>query len=764
MGKKLWIVSALGALALVSVSAQEREDRTLLPQEQMTAIINEVSGERAMHHIMELVPYQRVRKPAEYNVHFQESDVMAQFAKDYGFDNVTIESFAAGQAWQPTQGELWMTSPKSVKLFDIHDVALSLASLNSNGDASGELVDIGDGTDATLATKDLTGKFALSAESVAGLGQIYTRVLAKGAVGLIGLSQIGIQRALDYPDQIVSTNATAPQGKENTAAWNVSPRVARELKGLLARGDKITIKSIVKSTQVPTRSEVVHAEILGDGSTTQEVATGGHLYEGVIKQGANDDNSGCALTLEMGRAYIKLIKEGKLPRPKRTINFQWLAEISGTNWWLGAHPDKAAKLIGDLNFDMEALQISKSRSYWILQRTPDSFPSYINDIAQSAMEYIADISRERVRFRGNGYLPSQAVESLRGSKDAFYIKVDKHYGSSDHATYMQHGIPAVMFITWPDMWYHSSEDTPDKQDSTQYKRAAAVGLGALAALANGTDEMAARILQENLGRGLARMGESHTKGLGYLADVKSAAELNSAWREARVAIQHAAEIEKAVVRSASILYTDVEAGKKRTAAFEPMIDKRAASLLDEAAAVYQLQAAQRGLPLAAAPAQTAAPKGAPAKLAATPQEPTLTAEEKEAANLVVEVVGGAAGGGRGAGGGGGAGAGGGRAGAPPAAAGVAGAGAPPAGAPPAGVGGGGRQGGGRGGPSLPTEYNAEFSAILGRKMTVLEIRDFLSGEFSPLPLADVMAVLKAREAAGTIKLVPKSPAPAPIKK
>ena len=50
---------------------------------------------------------------------------------------------------------------------------------------------------------------------------------------------------------------------------------------------------------------------------------------------------------------------------------------------------------------------------------------------------------------------------------------------------MQHGIPAVMFITWPDMWYHSSQDTPDKQDPTQYKRAAAVGTGALAALASG---------------------------------------------------------------------------------------------------------------------------------------------------------------------------------------------------------------------------------------------------------------------------------------
>ena len=38
---------------------------------------------------------------------------------------------------------------------------------------------------------------------------------------------------------------------------------------------------------------------------------------------------------------------------------------------------------------------------------------------------------------------------------------------------------------------------------------------------------------------------------------------------------------------------------------------------------------------------------------------------------------------------------------------------------------------------------------------MLEIRDFLSGEFEPVPLADVMAVLRAREAAGTIKLVPR---------
>ncbi len=52
---------------------------------------------------------------------------------------------------------------------------------------------------------------------------------------------------------------------------------------------------------------------------------------------------------------------------------------------------------------------------------------------------------------------------------------------------------------------------------------------------------------------------------------------------------------------------------------------------------------------------------------------------------------------------------------------------------------------GRGGPSLPEEYNAEFSLLLGKGLTALEVRDFLSGEFTPISMAEVMAVLKARE-------------------
>jgi aminopeptidase YwaD len=315
--------------------AQEREDRTLLSQSQMTAIINEASGERAMHHVLELVGYQRVRPPVEYEGNFRESEVMARFAREYGYSGVTIEKFgqtnAAGQpatAWQPTQGELWMTTPRLTKLFDIHDIALSLASLNANGDISGELIDGGQGRAQDLDGKDLTGKFVLSSGSP---GTVYGQAIPRGAIGVIGVSAIGLQRASDYPTQIVSSNVNATQ--PGTVAWSVPPVAQRELAAALVRG-KVTIRSVVKSVQVPSHSEYVVATIPGDGSTTQEVAISAHLYEGVIKQGANDDNSGCALTLEIGRTYLKLVNEGKLPRPKRTINFIWVPEISGTRAFL----------------------------------------------------------------------------------------------------------------------------------------------------------------------------------------------------------------------------------------------------------------------------------------------------------------------------------------------------------------------------------------------------------------------------------------------
>jgi hypothetical protein len=645
---------------------------------------------------------------------------MARLAKSYGYSGVEIESFPTPQrSWYASEAELWMVEPLQSKLYDVHDVAISAMSGSESGDVTAEVVDVGGGGRAEdYAGKDVAGKIVLGSAGGNALQRL--GVFDRGAVGVLTYSSL---RADTYPDQILSggISATAPEGKKPGFGWAIAPRVAREIAGRLARGEKVKLRSVVKSEFFPGELETVMAMIPGDGSSQQAVMLSGHLYEGYIKQGANDDASGCAVTLEMGRTLIRLIGEGKLPRPKRDIYFLWVPEISGTNAWLRKHEDIRKRIIADLNFDMEGLGLARSGAMWLLMRTPDTFPSFLNDVGASVLEYIAALNRERVRYRHNGYRFTLPVVSPNGSMDPFYAGVEKHYGASDHVTDMQNGIPALMFNTWPDMWYHSSHDTPDKLDPTQFKRAAVVGAAAAIILAAADDPMAARVTAESLARGTERMGVAQRKGLGYLADVADDAALPDAYREARNAVRHQALVEKEVVRSSKVLFANPADAEKKLAAVETLIEGRAAALQAEVRAFFELRAGQTG--------------GAAA-------EPAASDMEKLAARLLVERV------------------------------------APAGGAP----GGGGGFGGAqqvlqRLAPEerralqaalakIPTHMGAEMNLLLNQKKTALEIRDFLSGEFEPLPLGDAMDYFRAQEKLGLLKLTekPEEPKPAPGKK
>ena len=688
------------------LQAQEREDRTLLSWEQMRAIINEASGERAMHHVLEMVPYPRVRPRSEWETRFRESEVMARFAKEYGFSNVEVETFPSAQSWFATQGELWMVKPESSKLHDIYDVAVSLCAGSQSGDVTAELVDLGVGSSlADYAGKDVKGKIVLGSAGASALHRL--AVAERGAVGVVSYSNIGNRDS--FPDQAlnqgISGRGGQQQDKPQGFGWSISPRQGRELAARLARGEKITLRSVVKAETAPGRMEVVHATIPGDGSTTQEVMMSAHLYEGYIKQGANDDSSGCAATLEMGRTLIRLVKEGKLPPVKRTIHFLWVPEISGTMAWLRAHEDVRKRLIADLNFDMEGLGLRMGFSSWVLHRTPDTVPTFLNDLCGSILEFVANTNRERINYRHHGYAFTLPVLAPNGSRDPFYVNIVKYYGASDHMIYLRQGIPAVTFATWPDPWYHSSQDTPDKLDSTQFKRAAVVGTAAMSVLASAGDEMAARVAAESLARGTERMGQAQRKGLGYLADI-DAPSLREAAREAQVAIRHQAGVEKVVVRSAAVLFANPEEAGKKLVGFETLIDQRAAALENEAAAFCRLRAEQQ--------------KAQPAELA-------LNDAEKQAARTLVEQSGDQAAGG-----------------------------------------GFGRFRGTdqaleklspddrkfvqASRAKLPSHMSEELGALIGQKKTVLQIRDFLSGEFEPLPLADLVNYLEGQEKLGQLKL------------
>ena len=102
------------------------------------------------------------------------------------------------------------------------------------------------------------------------------------------------------------------------------------------------VHAIVKAAEYDAPMNVVVATIPGDGSTNQEFHFTAHLFEGIAKQGANDNCGGPATQLEAGRAWIEMINKGLMPKPKRTVRFLWVPEISGTRAYLLKHPEPAS--------------------------------------------------------------------------------------------------------------------------------------------------------------------------------------------------------------------------------------------------------------------------------------------------------------------------------------------------------------------------------------------------------------------------------------
>ncbi|MBZ5535636.1 MAG: DUF4910 domain-containing protein [Acidobacteriia bacterium] len=729
--------------ASVFYFSQEAEDRTLLSWPIVQKIVDEASGDRAMHTLLEIAPYPRHRSKEEYENKFAESAYIERKVRESGLDAVSVERFSpgggpgggrgdggntqapanpfAGKAWEGSTGQLWMVEPRPHKLLDYADVPTMLCANSENGDWTAELIDVGDGSrPEDYKEKDIKGKIVLGS---AGPGVLQRMaVFERDAIGVISYNSLrpeyDVQQSLWESIQPQPPNQPRYAGKKGGFGFKLNAEMGHGLRTLLDRGTRVKLRAVVQADWYPNTMETVFARIAGDGSSDQEIILSAHLYEGYLKQGANDDASGSAAILEVARTLNTLIHSGQLPRPRRTINFLWVPEISGTTAWLRAHEEIRKKLINDINMDMVGEGLQKNNASFVLSRTPDTTPNYLNDVMQSVFEFIGNTNRERVRYRANGYAMSYPIISSVGSVEPFHFNIDKHYGASDHIIYLNNGIPATMMGVWPDMWYHSSGDTPDKADPTQMRRAVVLSAMGAYIVASADDAGAARIGAESLARGDARIGDALRKGLAYLADWNSDL-LPSAYKEAINTVRHQGKIEKGTIESLKILMppsmTDIDKGKT----VEPFL-----SLIDERTRVAEKEIMEFYV----------------VRTKRTPPELTLTAEEAKAARLIPERTGGQGGFG--------------------------------------GFGGGiarlleqqpeaDRKALEEALRKVPQHMTAELNVMLTRngnkndprKYSVLDIRDFLSGEFEPITLADMVTYFNAQEKLKAIKLMERAEEP-----
>ncbi|PYT56784.1 MAG: hypothetical protein DMG35_21465 [Acidobacteria bacterium] len=252
----------------------------------------------------------------------------------------------------------------------------------------------------------------------------------------------------------------------------VSLKRARVFRERLTRGERIALYASVKAGQHPGNYEVVTATIPGADPKLkdEEIAFSCHLDH--QRPGANDNASGCVAILEVARTLQKLIAEGKLARPARTIRFIWPPEIEGTMALLNAKPEFAKRIKAVVHMDMVGGG-PETKAVFHVTRGPMSLPSFVHDVAWAFAEWVNEESHQ-FAARGKADYPLVAPE---GGKEPLRAEFSAYTMGSDHDVYQDSsfGIPAIYLNDWPDRYIHTNFDSPANIDPTKLKRAAFIG-------------------------------------------------------------------------------------------------------------------------------------------------------------------------------------------------------------------------------------------------------------------------------------------------
>ena len=523
--KRSILFLAIIGLTFFIESGQSSELKPLpaLTLGQVQAIIDRASGERALNDIRHLALLHRWFNSEGYD---EAAAYVLNKAREIGLSRAGIEKFPADgkiyystertlPRWNVKGAKLAMTAPQRKQLVSWDEMPTVLASNSRSADVEAELVDVGEGVRISdYDGKNVKGKLVLaSSPQEKGRIEVVHRlaVLERGAAGVVSYRSYYLD---DFPDLVTWDHiwTLEKDGRLSTFGFCISKRLGWELRRLLRDGEKVVLQAKVETNLGTGEYGIVQGLIPGAEFPDQEIWFTAHLDH--ANPGANDNASGSAAILESARAFIEIIKAGFLPQPKRTLRFFWTPEIYGTTAYLATHPEDAKKIVAVINMDMVGEDQKLCGSTFQVYRTPDSTPSFLNDLLAGHLDFFLSHPPQP----GHELADPLAVVSPFGSREPWLAEVVPYSGGSDHQVFMGGGInvPATMFGSGPDYFYHTGQDTPDKCDSTQLRRAIALAMTVAASLAY-LDAGAALDLTEHLhAKSLQRMGREVERAVEYL--------------------------------------------------------------------------------------------------------------------------------------------------------------------------------------------------------------------------------------------------------
>jgi aminopeptidase YwaD len=525
-------IGMMAGLLLTSGLAVLAQKPPLLPAHDVAALANELSGETAKRNLEGLARFHRQRGSAGFH---SAAELVAERLRAYGLSDVVILQFPADgkifygtqrsrPAWDAEVGELEEltrepqgeptgdstgSAQPSADRYEDHPLRLAsyaaepvvLAEDSESAEVTAELLDVGEGTqDGNYAGKDVQGKIVLVA---AQPGAVQDLAIGKyGAVGMVSYAQNQKTAWSGENENLIRWGHLETFSANKTFAFMVSLRTARSLQARIAAGEKIKLHATVKAGLHPGNYEVVTATIPGADAKLreQEMAFSCHLDH--QRPGANDNASGCVTILEVARTLQKLIADGELPRPARTMRFIFPPEVEGTMALLNARPEFAARIKAVIHMDMVGGG-PETEAVFHVTRGPMSLPSFVHDVAWA---FAAWVNEESYQFAATGsaeypmVAPEGGKEPLRAEYSAFSM-------GSDHEVYQDSSfkIPAIYLNDWPDRYIHTNFDSAANIDPSKLKRAAFIGAASAYFLA-GVHDGSLPAIYELLQTGSLRIG------------------------------------------------------------------------------------------------------------------------------------------------------------------------------------------------------------------------------------------------------------------
>ena len=421
-----WSLLVIVALAVASATAPVLAQSTTAPAQGGAPTAIAFSGSAAKAQVQALAGQIGSRPAGSANY-----DRAVQYASDqlrqWGYQPM-LQTFPV-QTYDDRGSQLDVTSGG-----DLH-VAADTLMYSAAGQLDGPLVAAGSGRAEDFAAIDARGKVALVKRGELRFSDKVANAASAGALGIAIYNDSAgrIQGSLVEPSPIPAVTIAGDSGQQ--------------LLDLLAAGP-VTVRLGVDASIEQRAATNVVAELPSSRADPATVVFGGHLDSVPAGPGANDNGSGSAVVLELAHTLAQR-DASQRPFTVRFILFgaEELGLYGSRNYVQGLSDADRHAIVAMINLDMVGVGDA-----WRFGGS--------DDLVQLALGAANDLGVRALPLRG------------------------QLSGASDHASFLDAGIPAVFLYRVEDPNYHTAGDRPELVDPDALGQAGTIALSILDGLSS----------------------------------------------------------------------------------------------------------------------------------------------------------------------------------------------------------------------------------------------------------------------------------------